>query len=135
MKRVLGTMLVGMLLLGTMAAFAGEGCCGAGGTGKVGTNFTANNSLAKLNLTDEQKSKVDAVVAECKTSGCTAAAIEKMTAGLKTILTPEQYTSGPLLVSRPKLPRVAVHVRSLQKRRKTTRRARTNHTNAAVPFI
>ena len=85
-------MLVGLVWLGTAAAFAGDGCCAAGGTAKAGANFTANTGFAGLNLTAEQKTKVAAVVAECKTSGCTAAASEKMAAGLKGILTPEQYT-------------------------------------------
>ena len=86
MKRILGIMLVSVLLLGTVAVFAGEGCCAAGASAK------ATDCFAKLNLTAEQKSKVDALQAECKTSGCTMAAHEKLAAGLKTILTPEQYT-------------------------------------------
>ena len=79
-------MLVGMLVLGTVTVFAGSGCCGAGGAAK------ATECFAKLNLTAEQKSKVEALLAECKTTGCTTAAQEKMATGLKTILTPEQYT-------------------------------------------
>ena len=86
MKKVLGLMLVGMLVLGTVTVNAGSGCCSAGGATK------ATECFAKLNLTAEQKTKVEALLAECKTTGCTTMAQEKMTAGLKTILTPEQYT-------------------------------------------
>jgi len=68
MKKVLGMTLVGMLLLGGVAVFAGDGCCGAGGPPTVGTNFTAKNGVTKLNLTDEQKVKVSALHAACKTS-------------------------------------------------------------------
>ena len=86
MKRVFGVMLVSVLLLGTMSVFAGEGCCAAGTSAKPADCF------AKLNLTADQKAKVDALQADCKTSACTMAAHEKLAAGLKTILTPEQYT-------------------------------------------
>ena len=92
MKKILGTMLVGMVLLGAVAVFADGGCCAAGGSAKVGTNFTAKNGVAKLNLTAEQRAKVTDLLAECKTSGCNVTAREKMTAGLKVILTPDQYT-------------------------------------------
>ena len=92
MKKVLG-MLASVLLLGTVTVLAGEGCCAGSGTAKPGVNFTANNDcFAKLNLTAEQRSKVTDLLADCKSSSCTAAAREKMTAGLKAILTAAQYT-------------------------------------------
>ncbi len=80
-------MLVSVLLLGAGSVFAGEGCCPSGG----GTAKAAN-CFAKLNLTAEQKSKIDALQANCKTSGCSATAHEKLAAQLKAILTTEQYT-------------------------------------------
>ena len=86
MKRVFGIMIVSVLLLGAVSVFAGDGCCAGGSAAK------AANCFANLNLTADQKTKVDALKTECKTSGCTMAAHEKLTAGLKTILTPEQYT-------------------------------------------
>jgi len=84
MKRVLGVMLVSVLLLGAEAVFAGDGCYGGGSGAKAADCF------AKLNLTADQKAKVDALQEDCK-SGCTMAAREKLVKGLKAILTPDQY--------------------------------------------
>jgi hypothetical protein len=92
MKRMFGIMVASVLLMGAVAAFAGDGCCAAGSKGKAGGQCAAGDTLAKLNLTADQQSKVDALKAECKAGGCNAAAREKMTAGMKEILTPEQYT-------------------------------------------
>ena len=90
MKKLFGILAVSVLL-GTVGAWAGDGCC-AGAAGPH-VNFTAGNDcFAKLNLTADQKSKVNALFADCKTVGCSAAAREKMTTGLKAILTAEQYT-------------------------------------------
>lgn len=86
MKKAFGVMLAGVVLLGGVAAFAGDGCCAAGSATK------ATDCFAKLNLTAQQKAKVEALQAECKTNGCTATAYSKLAAGLKAILTPDQYT-------------------------------------------
>ena len=93
MKQVFGMLVAGVLILDAVANFAGAGCCASGDAAKPSVNFSANNDcFAKLNLTADQRSKVTDLVAECKTGGCNVAAREKMAAGLKTILTPEQYT-------------------------------------------
>ena len=93
MKRVFGILAASVLVWGTVTTWAGDGCCAGGGAAKPNVNFTANNDcFAKLNLTAEQRAKVTDLVAACKTGGCNVAAREKMTAGLKGILTPEQFT-------------------------------------------
>lgn len=84
MKRVFGVLLVSMLLLGAVSLFADAGCCAGGGAATVANCFT------NLNLTADQKAKVAALQVDCK-SGCNMAAHEKLAAGLKAILTPEQY--------------------------------------------
>ena len=48
-------------------------------------------SLASLNLTPEQKTKMDAVTAEHAKAGCTEASEAKYMQEAKTILTKEQY--------------------------------------------
>ena len=93
MNRVFGILVASVLVLGASANFAGAGCCAGGDDAKPGVNFSANNDcFAKLNLSADQRSKVTDLVAECKAGSCKMAAREKMAAGLKTILTPEQYT-------------------------------------------
>ena len=92
MKRFMGMLMVSALVLGVAVARASAGCCSGEGAAKTGANFTAKNDcFAKLNLSDDQKSKVTALMADCKAGGCNAAARDKMTAGLKGILTPDQY--------------------------------------------
>ena len=86
-------LVASVLVWGAGAAWAGDGCCAGGGAAKPGVNFSANTDcFAKLNLTAEQRAKVTDLVAACKTGGCNVAAREKMTAGLKSILTAEQFT-------------------------------------------
>ena len=92
MKRVFGMLVAGVLVLGASANFAGAGCCASDNDAKPSVNFTANNDyFAKLNLTADQRSKATDLLAACKSGNCTVAAHEKMAAGLKTILTSEQY--------------------------------------------
>jgi Spy/CpxP family protein refolding chaperone len=49
-------------------------------------------SLAKLNLTPEQRKKMDAAMAEHMKTGCTEASEAKYLEQAKAIMTPEQYT-------------------------------------------
>ena len=92
MKRVFGILVASVLVLGAGANFAEAGCCAGGDDAKPSVNFTANNDcFAKLNLSADQRSKVTDLLAACKSGNCTVTAREKMAAGLKAILTPEQY--------------------------------------------
>jgi Spy/CpxP family protein refolding chaperone len=49
-------------------------------------------SLAKLNLTPEQRKKMDAAMAEHMKTGCTEASEVKYMEQAKATMTPEQYT-------------------------------------------
>ena len=46
---------------------------------------------AKLNLTPEQKSKLDSFQADCEKSGCTEDSMEKYFASAKGVLSADQY--------------------------------------------
>ncbi len=74
------------------SAFAGDKghCAGmqASNEGKM-----ACASYANLNLTAEQKAKMDALSAECHKGGATEATMARMEKEAKTILTKEQYAS------------------------------------------
>jgi Spy/CpxP family protein refolding chaperone len=87
------TKLIALVTAGLFAAatmFAGEhGNC----TKQVGneTKMACEVSLASLNLTPDQKTKMDAAMAEHQKAGCNEASETKYMEAAKSILTPEQY--------------------------------------------
>jgi Spy/CpxP family protein refolding chaperone len=88
MTKLIALVAAGLFVAGTM--FAGEhGDCTkqAGYKGKM----ACEASLASLNLTPEQQTKMDAVTAEHAKAGCTEASEAKYMQEAKTILTKEQY--------------------------------------------
>jgi hypothetical protein len=89
MTKLIALVAAGLFAAGTM--FAGEhGDCSK----KVGNEAKAacQASLASLNLTPEQKTKMDAVMAEHGKAGCSEASEAKYMQEAKGILTKEQYT-------------------------------------------
>ena len=90
MTKLIALAVAGLFVAGTM--FAGEhGDCTkqAGYKGKMACEV----SLASLNLTPEQKTKMDAVMAQHQKEGCTEASEAKYMREAKTILTKEQYAN------------------------------------------
>jgi Spy/CpxP family protein refolding chaperone len=88
MTKLIALVTAGLFAAGTM--FAGEhGNC----TKQVGNEAKAacQLSLASLNLTPEQKTKMDAAVAEHQKAGCSEASEAKYMEAAKSILTKEQY--------------------------------------------
>jgi Spy/CpxP family protein refolding chaperone len=87
------TKLIALITAGLFAAatmFAGEhGDC----TKQVGhdTKMACEVSLASLNLTPDQKTKMDAAMEEHHKAGCNEASEVKYMEAAKSILTPEQY--------------------------------------------
>jgi len=89
MTKLIALVAAGLFAAGTM--FAGEhGDC----TKQVGNEAKAacQVSLANLNLTPDQKTKMDAVMAEHEKAGCSEATEAKYMQEAKGILTKEQYT-------------------------------------------
>ena len=89
MTKLIALVAAGLFAAGTM--FAGEhGDCAK----KVGNEAKAacQASLASLNLTPEQKTKMDAVMAQHEKAGCSEASEAKYMQEAKGILTKEQYT-------------------------------------------
>ena len=87
MTKFIALVAAGVFAAGTM--FAGEhGEC----PHKVGNEAKAAcaASFATLNLTAEQKAKVDTAMAEHHKAGCSEASEAKFTKEVETILTPEQ---------------------------------------------
>src|ERR1043166_6352918 len=88
MTKLIALLAAGVFVTGTM--FAGEhGDC----TKKVGNEAKAacQVSLASLNLTADQKTKMDAIMAEHQKAGCSDASETKYMETAKSVLTPEQY--------------------------------------------
>lgn len=88
MTKLIALVAAGAFAAGTM--FAGEhGDCAkkAGNEGKM----ACMASLASLNLTPDQKTKMDAVMAEHHKEGCTAASEAKFMKDAEGILTPDQF--------------------------------------------
>jgi len=88
MTKFIALVVAGMFAAGTL--FAGEhGDC----TKKVGNTSkpACSVSLASLNLTPDQKTKMDAVMAEHHKAGCSEASEAKYMKEAEGILTKEQY--------------------------------------------
>src|SRR6059058_5199409 len=88
MTKFIALVVAGVFAAGTM--FAGEhGDC----TKKVGNEAKAacTVSLASLNLTPDQKTKMEAAMAEHQKAGCTEASEAKYMKEAEGILTKEQY--------------------------------------------
>jgi Spy/CpxP family protein refolding chaperone len=88
MTKFIALLVAGMFATG--AVFAGEhGDC----TKQVGNTSkpACSVNLASLNLTPEQKTKMDAAMAEHHKAGCSEASEAKYMQEAKTVLTPEQF--------------------------------------------
>ena len=88
MNKIIITVLIaaGMLPAG---AFAGDKACCAKGAANV--HSTACVNLTPLNLTSDQKSKIDAWQAECMKAGCTKDSRQTFLTHAKGILSAEQF--------------------------------------------
>ncbi|PYK07679.1 MAG: hypothetical protein DME67_00075, partial [Verrucomicrobia bacterium] len=88
MTKLIALVTAGLFAAGTM--FAGEhGNC----TKQVGneSKMACTVSLASLNLTPDQKTKMDAAMAEHQKAGCSEASEAKYMQDAKAVLTKEQY--------------------------------------------
>jgi len=81
--------LVAAALLVASSAFAGDKACCAKGVSN--TEKTACVDLATLNLTPDQKSKIEAWQAECMKAGCTKESRRTFLKQAKGILSADQF--------------------------------------------
>src|SRR3977135_3239643 len=87
MIKILGTAVVAVRMLAASPAFAGGKACCA----KNASNQAACANLASLNLTPDQKTKIEAWQAECTKAGCTKESRAKFLKQAKGILSTDQY--------------------------------------------
>ncbi len=79
--------MAGMLM--ASSAFAGDKACCAKGASNTGSIACSN--LATLNLTPDQKAKIEAWQAECMKAGCTKESRQTFLNHAKGILSAEQF--------------------------------------------
>jgi Spy/CpxP family protein refolding chaperone len=89
MRKFLAFTVAAVISLSAASVFADSGCCG--GMSKSGAKgASCGDMFSKLNLTDDQKVKVDALKQECLKATSTSEFHTMFSAGLQRILTPEQ---------------------------------------------
>lgn len=76
-------------------AFAGDketggGCCAMRANN---TKMDCSQTYAKLNLSAEQKTKMDALVAKCNKTGCTKESMDEFMKSAEGILSKEQFAT------------------------------------------
>ena len=88
MIKITTTALVAIAMLTASSAFAGDKACCAKGAANAGA---ACANLATLNLTADQKAKIEAWQAECMKAGCTKESRQTFLSRAKGILSAEQF--------------------------------------------
>ena len=89
MNKIITTVLVAAAMLAASSAFAGDKACCAKGAANAHSMACVN--LASLNLTSDQKTKIEAWQAECMKAGCTKESRETFLTHAKGILSAEQF--------------------------------------------
>jgi hypothetical protein len=89
MIKITTTALVAVAMLTASVAFAGDKACCANGASKA--NSMACVNLATLNLTADQKTKIEAWQAECVKAGCTKESRKTFLTQARGILSAEQF--------------------------------------------
>jgi Spy/CpxP family protein refolding chaperone len=89
MIRITTTALVAAMMLMASGAFAGDKACCAKGVSNTGSMTCVN--LATLNLTPDQKAKIEAWQAECMKAGCTKESRKTFLKQAKAILSADQF--------------------------------------------
>jgi hypothetical protein len=89
MIKITTTALVMAGMLMASSAFAGDKACCAKGASNTGSMACVN--LATLNLTPDQKAKIEAWQTECMKAGCTKESRQTFLTRAKGILSAEQF--------------------------------------------
>jgi Spy/CpxP family protein refolding chaperone len=91
MIKSLGLSLIATALFVSTSAYAGDkSCCAAhAANGKM----HCPQSYAKLNLSPDQKAKLEKLEAQCNKSGCTKESMAKFMKSAETILSKDQFAT------------------------------------------
>jgi hypothetical protein len=89
MIKIAATTLVAAAMLAASSAFAGDHACCAKGASNAHSKECIN--LASLNLTPDQKIKIETWQAACMKAGCTKESRQTFLSHAKGILSPQQF--------------------------------------------
>jgi len=89
MRKFIAVAVVAVVALSAAAVYAGDGCC-AGKSKSSAKGGCCSDMLSKLNLTPEQKAKIDTLRADTRRATSTSESHQMFSAGLEKILTPDQ---------------------------------------------
>jgi hypothetical protein len=89
MSKIITTAFVAVAMLTASGALAGDKACCA--KSAANAHSTACVNLASLNLTSDQKTKIEEWQAECMKAGCTKESRQTFLGRAKGILSPEQF--------------------------------------------
>ena len=89
MIKIISTALVAIAMLMASSAFAGDKACCAKGASKADAMACVN--LATLNLTPDQKTKIETWQAECVKAGCTNESRKTFLKQAKGVLSADQF--------------------------------------------
>ncbi len=87
MNKIATLSLVAAVAVSASSVFAGNKACCANQAGRM----ECSQIYAKLDLTPDQKTKLDSFQAQCEKDGCTEGSMEKFFASAKGVLSSEQY--------------------------------------------
>lgn len=87
----LAVICAALLVAGSVNSFAGGACCAAGGKEKAEKSYSScSKALKGIELSDEQKAKIDEIEAACEAEGSTAEACAKSMDQIRAVLTDDQ---------------------------------------------
>jgi hypothetical protein len=89
MSKITTTTFIAAAMLTASSAFSGDHACCAKGAANPHSMACVN--LASLNLTPDQKTKIEAWQAACTKAGCTKESRQTFLSRAKGILSPEQF--------------------------------------------
>ena len=95
MTRFKALAVIAVATFAATAAFAGEqgaACCAKDASGKM-AKAGCDMTFADLNLTPEQRTKMEQLATECHGGGCTEATMAKMNQEAEKVLSKEQFAT------------------------------------------
>lgn len=92
MKKPKGLALMMVAVMAATSAYAGDKSCCASHA-KNDSKMCMSETYAKLNLSTEQKAKMDALHAEYDKAGCTKESMDKLMKSAEGILSKEQFAT------------------------------------------
>jgi len=88
-----GLALIAAMAFAVTSAYAGDKACCAAGASHAKNDKDCSQTYATLNLSAEQKTKMDALHADCMKGGCTKESMDKFMKSAEGVLSKEQYTT------------------------------------------